>query len=76
MTSVVADGGVATCDGATSRALVAVGRSEASPAVRSAIAFPKWECPDSALLCGIRVSLSLSRVLGGCGALCVSVAGI
>jgi hypothetical protein len=55
---------------------VAVGGSEASPAVRSAIASPKRECSDSALLCRIRVAISLSRAFGGCGALCVCVAGI
>jgi hypothetical protein len=44
--------------------------------VRSAIASPKRERSDSALLCRIRVSLSLSRALGECGALCVCVAGI
>jgi hypothetical protein len=48
----VTDGGVATCGGATSRAPVEVGGSEASPAVHSAIASPKRECPDSVLLCG------------------------
>jgi hypothetical protein len=47
-----------TCGGATSRAPVAVGGPEASPAVRSAIASPKRECSDSTLLCSrIRVSL-------------------
>jgi hypothetical protein len=60
----------------TSRAPVVVGGSEASPVVRSAIGSPKWECSDSALLCRVRVSLSLSRALGMCGALCVCVAGI
>jgi hypothetical protein len=72
----VTDGGVAMCGGAISRAPVAVGGSEVSPAIHNAIASPKRECLDSALLCGIRVSLSLLRALGGCGALCVCVVGI
>jgi hypothetical protein len=53
-----------------------VGGSKASLAVCSAIASSKRECFDSALLCKIGVSLSLSRALVGCGALCVCVLGI
>jgi hypothetical protein len=34
----------------TSKALVKIDRSEASPVVHSVIASPKWECYDSALL--------------------------
>jgi hypothetical protein len=72
---VVTDRRVAACGGATSKAPVVVGGSEASPAVHNAIAPPKRECSYFALLCKIRVSLSLSRALEGCGALCVSVVG-
>jgi hypothetical protein len=42
----VTESDVATYDGATSRALVAVGGSEASPEVRSAIASLQRECSD------------------------------
>jgi hypothetical protein len=42
---------------ATSREPVAVGESEASPVVHSAIASPKRECSDSAFLCIIKFLL-------------------
>jgi hypothetical protein len=46
--------------------------SEVSLGVDNAIASQKRECFDSVFLCRIRVSLSLSRALCGCVALCVS----